>query len=153
MEFDQLAPGVVSEWSRSVSEADVAQFAAVSGDFNPVHMDAEAAAASPFGGRIAHGMLVASFISAAIANGVPGHGAVYLSQSLGFKLPVRIGDTVTVRIEVLEVKARTRRVRLATVCRNQDNAVVLEGEAMVLLPAPVPSSGTLAHRADGIAGD
>lgn len=141
MEFDHLAPGVVSEWSRTVSEYDVAQFAAVSGDFNPVHMDAEAAAASPFGGRIAHGMLIAGFISAAIANGVPGPGAVYLSQSLAFKLPVRIGDTVTVRIEVLEVKARTRRVRLATVCRNQHDAVVLEGEAMVLVPAEAPSPG------------
>jgi 3-hydroxybutyryl-CoA dehydratase len=144
MEFDQLAPGVVSEWSRTVSETDVAQFAAVSGDFNPVHMDEVAAAASSFGGRIAHGMLVASFISAAIANGVPGAGAVYLSQTLAFKLPVRIGDTVTVRIEVLEVKPRTRRVRLATVCRNQDHAVVLEGEAMVLMSArpdspPVPA--------------
>jgi len=150
MEFDQLAPGVVSEWSRTVTASDVAQFAAVSGDYNPVHMDDVAAASSAFGGRIAHGMLVAGFISAAIANGVPGPGAVYLSQSLAFKLPVRIGDTVTVRLEVLEVKARTRRVRLATVCRNQDNAVVLEGEAMVLVPPPAigaPESATRVHGA------
>jgi 3-hydroxybutyryl-CoA dehydratase len=153
MDFDSLAPGIVSEWSRTVSESDVAQFAAVSGDFNPVHMDAAAAAASPFGGRIAHGMLVAGFISAAIANGVPGPGAVYLSQSLAFKLPVRIGDTVTVRLEVLEVKARTRRVRLATVCRNQHDAVVLEGEAMVLVPAAASSTGTPDARADVAAGD
>jgi 3-hydroxybutyryl-CoA dehydratase len=147
MEFDQLAAGVCSEWSRSVSEADVAQFAAVSGDFNPVHMDAVAAAASPFGGRIAHGMLIAAYISAAIANGVPGPGAVYLSQSLAFKLPVRIGDTVTVRIEVLEVKARTRRVRLATVCTNQHGHVVLEGEAMVLVPL---SASAAASQAGGV---
>jgi 3-hydroxybutyryl-CoA dehydratase len=149
MEFDQLTPGVVSEWSRTVSETDVAQFAAVSGDFNPVHMDEVAAAASPFGGRIAHGMLAAAFISAAIANGVPGAGAVYLSQTLSFKLPIRIGDTVTVRVEVLEVKPRTRRVRLATVCRNQHDAVVLDGEAMVLVPAAAPASRTDVERTDG----
>lgn len=153
MDFDQLAPGVASEWSRTVSASDVAQFAAVSGDFNPVHMDAVAAAASPFGGRIAHGMLVAGFISAAIANGVPGPGAVYLSQSLAFKLPVRIGDTVTVRVEVLEVKARTRRVRLATVCRNQDDAVVLDGEAMVLVPVPTTAGRSADAPGDGAARD
>lgn len=146
MEFDHIVPGVVSEWSRTVSEAEVAQFAAITGDFNPVHMDDVAAAASPFGGRIAHGMLIAGFISSAIANGVPGAGAVYLSQSLAFRLPVRMGDTVTVRIEVLEVKARTRRVRLATVCRNQDGAVVLDGEAMVLVPAASGSGVVQRHR-------
>jgi 3-hydroxybutyryl-CoA dehydratase len=151
MDFELLAPGVVSEWSRVVSESDVAQFAAITGDFNPVHMDETVAALSPFGGRIAHGMLTAGFISAAIANGVPGPGAVYLSQSLTFRQPVRIGDTVTVRIEVLEVKARTRRVRLATVCRNQHDAVVLEGEAMVLVPVLVPASPSRPseERADG----
>jgi len=140
MEFEQLVPGVTSEWSRTVSESDVAQFAAITGDFNPVHMDAVAAAASPFRGRIAHGMLSAGFISAALANGVPGPGTIYLSQSLAFTHAVRIGDTVTVRVEVLEVKTRSRRVRLATVCRNQEGVVVLEGEASVLVPARRPSS-------------
>lgn len=148
MEFDQLAPGVASEWSRTVSERDVALFADVTGDFNPVHMDEVAAAASPFAGRIAHGMLSAGFISAAIANGVPGPGSIYLSQSLTFKQAVRIGDTVTVRVEVLEVKARSRRVRLSTVCRNQGGTVVLEGEASVLVPARAPSTAP-ADRAEG----
>lgn len=140
MEFEHLIPGVSSEFSRTVSDADVTRFAEITGDFNPVHMDAEAAAASPFGGRIAHGMLTAGLISAAIANGVPGPGAIYLSQSLAFKHPVRIGDTVTARVEVVEVKARSRRVRLSTVCRNQDGVVVLEGEALVLVPASAPST-------------
>jgi 3-hydroxybutyryl-CoA dehydratase len=135
MEFEALAPGVWSEWQRTVTDADVRQFAAVTGDDNPVHLDDAAAAAGPFGGRIAHGMLTAGFISAAISSGVPGAGAIYLSQTLSFRQPVRLGDTVTVRVEVLEVRARTRRVRLATVCRNQDGTVVLDGEAVVLVPA------------------
>ncbi len=138
MEFESLAVGNVSEWSKAVSDADVMQYAQITGDFNPVHVDAEAAAASSFGGRIAHGMLTAGYISAAISNGVPGPGVIYMSQTLSFRRPVRIGDTVTVRIEIIELKPRTRRVRLSTVCRNQDGAVVLDGEAVVLVPAAVP---------------
>lgn len=137
MEFDALAVGATSEWSRTVSEADVLQYAQITGDCNPVHVDAEAAAASRFGGRIAHGMLTAGFISAAIANGVPGPGAIYLSQTLTFRQPVRLGDTVTARVEITEIMARTRRVRLSTVCRNQNGTVVLDGEAVVLVPPPV----------------
>jgi 3-hydroxybutyryl-CoA dehydratase len=137
VEFEQITAGVTSEWSRTVTERDVVLFAECTGDCNPVHMDAEAAAASPFAGRIAHGMLSAGFISAAIARGVPGPGSIYLSQTLTFKHAVRIGDTVTVRLEVLEVKARSRRVRLSTVCRNQEGTVVLDGEASVLAPAGV----------------
>lgn len=137
MEFDALAVGATSEWSRTVSEADVLQYAQITGDCNPVHVDAEAAAASRFGGRIAHGMLTAGFISAAIANGVPGPGAIYMSQTLTFRQPVRLGDTVTARVEITEIMARTRRVRLSTVCRNQNGTVVLDGEAVVLVPPPV----------------
>ncbi len=136
MEFASLVVGATSEWSKTVSDADVMQYAEITGDFNPVHVDAEAAAASRFGGRIAHGMLTAGFISAAIANGVPGPGAIYLSQTLAFRHPVRLGDTVTARVEVTEIMVRTRRVRLSTVCRNQDGTVVLDGEAVVLVPPP-----------------
>lgn len=135
MDFDQITVGRTAEWCKTITEADILQYAGITGDFNPVHVDAEAAAQGPYGGRIAHGMLTAGLISAAMANGVPGPGAVYLSQSLTFKLPVRLGDTITAEVEVLEVKPRTRRVRLATRCRNQDGALVLDGEAMVLLPA------------------
>lgn len=134
MEFESLTVGAVSEWSRTVSDGDVLQYAQITGDFNPVHVDAEAAAASRFGGRIAHGMLTAGFISAAIANGVPGPGAIYLSQTLAFRHPVRLGDTVTARVEIIEIMARTRRVRLSTICRNQDGTTVLDGEAVVLVP-------------------
>ncbi len=144
MEFASLVVGATSEWSKTVSDADVMQYAEITGDFNPVHVDAEAAAASRFGGRIAHGMLTAGFISAAIANGVPGPGAIYLSQTLAFRHPVRLGDTVTVRVEVTEIMARTRRVRLSTVCRNQDGTVVLDGEAVVLVPPPfLPTLGAV----------
>lgn len=136
MELESLEIGASSEWSKTVTETDVVLYAGITGDFNPMHMNAVAASTSTFGGRIAHGMLSAGFISAAIAHGVPGPGAVYLSQSLAFRHPVRIGDTVTARVEVLEVKPRTRRVRLATVCRNQDGTIVIAGEAMVLMAPP-----------------
>ncbi len=143
-EFEALSVGTVSEWRKTVTETDVVLYAGITGDFNPVHIDAVAAANSTFGGRIAHGMLTAGFISAAIANGSPGPGAIYLSQSLAFRHPVRIGDTITAQVEIVEIKARTRRVRLNTVCRNQDGTVVLDGEALVLVPAPassLPTSG------------
>jgi 3-hydroxybutyryl-CoA dehydratase len=143
MEFDAITVGVASEWSKTVLDADVMQYASITGDFNPVHVDEAAAAASRFGGRIAHGMRTAGFISSAIANGVPGPGAIYMSQTLAFRQPVRIGDTITVRVEVVEIMARTRRVRLTTICRNQNGTVVLDGEAVVLVPPPFspPTSG------------
>jgi 3-hydroxybutyryl-CoA dehydratase len=132
--LDELAVGQWAEHAKTVTDADVVLFAGVTGDFNPVHVDAEAAARSMFGGRIAHGMLSAGLISAAIAMRLPGPGSIYLSQTLRFTKPVRIGDTVTARVEVLEVLAAKRRVRLATTCRNQHGEVVLDGEATVLVP-------------------
>ena len=134
MRLDELAVGQWAEHAKSVTDADVVLFAGVTGDFNPVHVDAEAAARSMFGGRIAHGMLSAGLISAAIAMRLPGPGSIYLSQTLRFTKPVRIGDTVTARVEVLEVIAAKHRVRLATTCRNQHGEVVLDGEATVLVP-------------------
>ena len=96
--------------------------------------DEEVASRSQFGGRIAHGMLTAGLVSAAIASKLPGPGAIYLSQSLRFTRPVRIGDTVTVKLEVLELIAAKRRVRLATVCTNQNGETVMDGEATVMVP-------------------
>jgi 3-hydroxybutyryl-CoA dehydratase len=148
VDFERITIGLTSEWRKTVTETDVVLYAGITGDFNPVHVDAIAAAAGPFGGRIAHGMLTAGFISAAMANGVPGPGAVYLSQALAFRLPVHIGDTVTARVTVVEIKARTRRVRLATQCLNQRGEVVLDGEAMVLLPAPASADAPPAGAAD-----
>jgi len=131
--IDELQVGQAAEMAKTVTEADIALFAGVTGDFNPVHVDAVAAAQSRFGERIAHGMLSAGFISAVIAMRLPGPGSIYLSQSLRFTKPVRIGDTVTTRVEVVEVMAPKRRLRLATVCRNQNGETVVEGEAVVMV--------------------
>ena len=131
--IDELQVGQAAEMAKTVTEADIALFAGVTGDFNPVHVDAVAAAQSRFGERIAHGMLSAGFISAVIAMRLPGPGSIYLSQTLRFTKPVRIGDTVTTRVEVVEVVAPKRRQRLATVRRNQNGETVVEGEAVVLV--------------------
>jgi 3-hydroxybutyryl-CoA dehydratase len=126
--------GQTAEMARTVTDADVVLFAGVTGDFNPAHMDAVAAQQGPFGGRIAHGMLTGGLISAVLAMRLPGPGTIYLSQSLRFLRPVRIGDTVTARVEVVETMAAKRRVRLATTALNQGGEVVVEGEALVMLP-------------------
>jgi 3-hydroxybutyryl-CoA dehydratase len=134
--LETLAVGSSAELSKTVTEADVVLYAGITGDFNPVHVDAVAAGESRFAGRIAHGMLSAGFISAVLAMRLPGPGAIYLSQTLRFTHPVRIGDTVTARVEVMEVQVESRRVRLATSCRNQTGRAVIEGEALVLVPTP-----------------
>lgn len=133
MKFDDLAVGQTAEFSKTISEADVSLFAGITGDFNPVHMDAVAAARTRFGGRIAHGMISGGLISAAIANRLPGPGAIYLGQTLRFTAPVRIGDTITVSLAILELMSKNR-VRLSTLCRNQNGETVVEGEATVLVP-------------------
>jgi 3-hydroxybutyryl-CoA dehydratase len=138
-----LRVGEAAEFSKTVTEADVVLFAGITGDFNPVHVDERAAAASRFGGRIAHGMLSAGFISTVLGTRLPGPGAIYLSQTLRFTAPVRIGDTVTARAEVAEVIPAKRRVRLATTCRTQDGVTVVEGEAVVMVPeSPANEEGT-----------
>jgi 3-hydroxybutyryl-CoA dehydratase len=131
--IDELQVGQSAEMAKTVTETDIALFAGVTGDFNPVHIDAVEAGKSRFGERIAHGMLSAGFISAVLGMRLPGTGSIYLSQSLRFTKPVRIGDTVTTKVEVLEVIATKRRVRLATTCRNQNGETVVEGEAVVMV--------------------
>lgn len=131
--IDEIRVGQAAEMAKTVTETDIALFAGVTGDFNPVHIDAVEAGKSRFGERIAHGMLSAGFISAVLGTRLPGTGSIYLSQSLRFTKPVRIGDTVTARVEVLEVIATKRRVRLATTCRNQNGETVVEGEAVVMV--------------------
>ena len=130
----RLVVGQHAEFSKTVTESDIALFAGITGDFNPAHVDEVQASRSRFGGRIAHGLLSAGFISACIAMKLPGPGSIYLSQSLRFTRPVRIGDTVTARVEVAEWNEAKRRARLATTCRNQRDEVVIEGEALVLVP-------------------
>ncbi len=132
MKFDELTVGKTAEFSKTITESDVVLFAGITGDFNPVHIDAVAAAKTRFGGRIAHGMLSAGLVSAAIANRLPGPGSIYLGQILKFTMPVRIGDTITAKVAITEVLSK-RRVKLSTVCTNQNDETVLEGEATVML--------------------
>jgi 3-hydroxybutyryl-CoA dehydratase len=134
MRFEDLQVGQSAEFGKTVTEADVVLFAGVTGDFNPAHLDAVYAEKSRFGGRIAHGMLTASFLSTVLAMRLPGPGTIYLSQSLRFLRPVKLGDTVTARVEVAELFPAKRRVRLLTSCRNQQGEAVIDGEAVVLVP-------------------
>ncbi len=134
MRLEELTPGMRAEMTRTVTERDVQAYAEIIGDFNPVHLDEGYAARTRFGGRIAHGMLTAGFLSAVMATKLPGPGTIYLTQTLRFTKPVRIGATVTARAEVLEVLAAKRRVRLTTSCVDDAGDTVLDGEALVLLP-------------------
>ena len=134
MRFDELAVGTSAERSHTVTDADIVRFAEATGDDNPLHLDEAAAAKTMFKGRIAHGMLSAGFISAAIGTQLPGFGAVYVTQTLQFRRPVRIGDTITTRVQVQELFPAERRVRLATTCTNQHGKTVTDGEAVVLVP-------------------
>lgn len=129
-----MRPGDEAVFSRTVTECDLALFAAATGDANPIHFDQKYAQETFFKGRIAHGILSAGFVSAVLANRLPGLGTVYVSQNLRFLAPVRIGDTLTVRVEVLDVNPEKNRVRLRTGCINQDGTMVLDGEAVVMPP-------------------
>ena len=134
MRFEELTVGQAVTTERTVTDRDVVAYAGITGDDNPVHLDEAVAARSRFGGRIAHGMLSAGFISAAIGTRLPGPGSIYLGQTLKFTAPVRIGDTVTTRVEVLELVPEKRRVKLVTRCVNQRGEMVIDGEATVLVP-------------------
>jgi 3-hydroxybutyryl-CoA dehydratase len=134
----EMNVGERARFTKTISESDVYAFAGITGDFNPVHIDEVAAAASPFGGRIAHGMLTASLISTVLGLHLPGPGAIYVSQSTRFKRPVHIGDTVTAEVEVAELMVEKNRARFATRCVNQRGEVVAEGES-VLMPRPSES--------------
>jgi len=126
-----LVPLVDAETKRTITENDIVRFADVSGDHNPLHLDAAYAAQTLFGERVAHGMLTASMISALLGNDLPGPGTIYLGQTLKFLGAVHIGDTVTASVEVIAVRENKRRLTLRTDCINQDGAVVLTGEATV----------------------
>jgi 3-hydroxybutyryl-CoA dehydratase len=132
--LEQLCVGMSAVYARTVTEADVILFAGISGDNNPVHMNELYAAQTRFKGRIVHGMLSASFVSTAIASKLPGPGSIYLSQNLVFRAPVRAGDTVEACVTVLDIVREKRRVLLRTVCTVGDT-VVIEGEALVMVPA------------------
>lgn len=131
--IDQLEPGMSASTAKTVTEADIILFAGVSTDVNPAHLDEEYCKGTMFGTRIAHGMLSASFISAVLANKLPGPGTIYLSQTLKFKAPVKPGDTVKATVTVREVVAAKNRVILDTVCTVGDT-VVIEGECLMMPP-------------------
>jgi 3-hydroxybutyryl-CoA dehydratase len=127
-----LTPGDKTTRTKIISDDVIRSFAELTGDTNPVHLDDAYAARTRFGRRIAHGMIAAGLISAALANDLPGPGTVYLGQTLQFKAPVYPGDTVTATVEVKSVRADKPIAVLTTFCTNQDNVIVLEGEATVL---------------------
>lgn len=131
--IEDLQPGMTACTAKTVTEADIILFAGISTDVNPAHLDEEYAKGTMFGGRIAHGMLSAGFISAVLANKLPGPGTIYLSQTLKFKAPVRPGDTVTATVTVKEVNVAKNRVVLDTVC-TVGGKVVIEGECQMMPP-------------------
>ena len=129
-----VAIGHKVSFEKTVTEEDVVAFARVTGDEQPLHLDPDFGKRTRFGRRIAHGMLSAGYISAALGTKLaPGWVVVYLSQQLRFRLPVAIGDTITANVEVTAVDEEKRTVTLQTECVNQDGAVVVQGEARVLL--------------------
>ncbi|MGC8116937.1 MaoC family dehydratase [Metapseudomonas otitidis] len=131
--YDALEVGQKASYAKQVEERDIQLFAALSGDRNPVHLDAEYAAGTLFKERIAHGMFSGALISAAIACELPGPGTIYLGQQLKFTRPVKLGDSLTVELEILE-KLPKNRVRIATRVFNQNAEQVVDGEAEVLAP-------------------
>jgi len=132
--FEDLSVGQEASLSRTVTEADIAAFAEVSGDKNPVHLDAQYAAGTMFKERIAHGMLSAAYISAGFGMKLPGPGAIYISQTLNFKAPVKIGDTVVTTVKVAELIPEKKRARFDCVCSVNGKPVV-QGEAVLMVPA------------------
>jgi 3-hydroxybutyryl-CoA dehydratase len=118
--------------TRTITDADVRGFAALTGDDNPVHLDADYAATTRFGARIVHGILTSGLISAVIGTQLPGLGAIYLQQNLRFVAPVYHGDTITATAEVIAVRPDKRILTLRTVCVNQNDELVIEGEAVVM---------------------
>lgn len=132
--IDELKLGQSAQFSKTISESDVYLYAGITGDFNPAHINQAYAENTAFKTRIAHGMLTAGFISNLLGTQLPGPGSIYLQQTLNFKAPVVIGDTITATVEVVDIIKGKKRVRLKTVCTNQDGVVVLDGEAFVSPP-------------------
>lgn len=132
-DFEDLELGQEAVYSRAVTDDDIVTFADVTGDRNPVHLDADYAATTPFKTRISHGMLTAGYISAVFGMKLPGPGAIYVSQTLNFRAPVRHGDVVEARVRIVELMAQKRRARFDCVCKVGDK-IVLEGEAILMVP-------------------
>jgi 3-hydroxybutyryl-CoA dehydratase len=135
--IEELRVGDSAQFSKTVTETDVYLYAGITGDFNPAHIDEEYAKKTYFETRIAHGLLSAGFISTVLGNRLPGPGTIYLRQELTFLGAVKIGDTITARVEITEIDTLKGRVRLLTTCDNQEGKRVLTGEAVVSPPRPL----------------
>ncbi len=132
--FEDLSVGMTHQTEHVITEDDIELFAQVSGDRNPLHMDEEFAKQTPFGQRIAHGALTASYISGILGNDLPGPGSIFVGLNMRFRRPVFIGSHVTVKVEVTEMKERGNRVTLKVSC-SVDGKAAISGEAMVMVPS------------------
>ncbi len=130
----ELKIGDSAQISKKITETDISDFAGVTGDVNPVHLDQAYAEKTIFKGRIAHGLLSVGIISTILGNILPGHGTIYLSQEVKFLAPVRIGDTITAKVEVIELIPEKNRVKFKTTCTNQDGKLVVDGIAWAMPP-------------------
>jgi 3-hydroxybutyryl-CoA dehydratase len=127
--IDELRVGDSAQISKTITEGDIELFARVTGDFNPVHLDQAYAEKTMFKGRIAHDLLSVGLLSSILGNILPGYGTIYLSQEVKFLAPVRIGDTITARVEVIELIPEKNRAKFRTTCINQDGKMVVDGVA------------------------
>ncbi len=132
--LEDLEVGMTAVYAKTVTEADIALFAGISGDINPVHLNHEFASETIFEGRIAHGMLTASFISTVIGTRLPGPGCIYINQNLKFRAPVRAGDRVEATATVTEIIPEKRRIALKTTCAVGDT-LVIDGDALIMVPS------------------
>lgn len=131
--LEDIQVGMAASYSQTITDADIKNFAALSGDRNPVHVDEVYAASSRYKKRIAHGMMLTSFFSALFGTKIPGEGCVYTSQTVKFRSPVYIGDTVVATVEVKSVDLEKRRILFSTYCK-VGNSKVITGEAEIYMP-------------------
>ena len=129
--IDEMKVGDSAEFAKTIAESDIYLFAGITGDLNPFHVNEDFSKDTFFKGRIAHGILLAGFISAVVGCHLPGPGAIYVKQELKFKAPARIGDTITAKATVKEMVVEKNRVVLTTTCTNQDGDLIVDGEAVV----------------------
>ena len=140
--FEDLSVGMTETLAKTIASSDVVGFAQLTGDRNPIHLSEHFAAKTTFGGRVAHGLYTASLISAVLGTRLPGPGAIYISQTLNFRAPVRIGDRVDVTVTVAELIPERQRAQLTCVCKVGDD-IVLDGEALVKVPSAAKSKRPL----------
>ena len=132
--IDELHIGDAAEFTKTISESDIYLFAGVTGDLNPAHINDSYAQNTFFKTRIAHGMLLAGFVSGVIGMKLPGPGSIYIRQELKFLAPARIGDTITARVEITQMQSEKNRITLRTTCTNQENTLLMDGEATISPP-------------------